>query len=943
MDRAYIYIALFILLSTQILVAQSPDIISFDNHHDFPVKRINQIKQCKEGYIWIASAKGLFRYDGNKFKQIGKKAGIGDANIRALFIDKDSSIYVTSYAGHTWKLKNRDVHFQKPQKKIGYPGIPPVPHSYISINDTVSYINYKMQKLFFHGNQLVKTEKKDSIDLIYTLASNNSKKRTNKIALYLQLNLKKLMQHEKFMPGRISIYANQRKTIIINGNMLVEQENGKTKVSYPKHFLLSYGSVGKTELKGVYGKGLIIEDKKGIKDTLLHNCIISSIFTDKHLGVWIGTLNNGLYYIRNLHAKNFTTDNTSKGAINDIVKINDKIIIAYASGIISVYETKNETFTPRIQLTHCANSLQPLGNKKFIATCFRNISVLELQDDKIVLKKRIKNEADIFLKTAYFDHKIYTAGIKGIKTYNLNNDTWENHYLKEMRIRQLTSAGKNIYAANEHGVWKISRNTGAEKISDKAVEYLGFSDNTLFISHEKTLFGIQNKTDTIYQTKIPPSIKHVFKKDDQIIISTYAGAFHEIIKSGRRKKHEINYTSGLPNSKTDKTILDNHQLFVLCQSSLTILPFKQKKPRNTFSIHLSNKEAIKTGNSTYLLNLNEDSTHINLGFSTFDFASQESEKVLYYRLDKDTTSRKMPHNELAILNPDKGKMNIYVSNRKNFDDPENIIKVIIKKRAAWHEIIWIQVAGILIIVTMVTLIARMRLQSVKRKSKLENVRISQMQTILQQQMNPHFIFNSLTSINHFILQNKPMDSSRYLTKFSTLIRNILDNSKVHMIPLADEVVSLTIYLDLELLRFKNRFTYSFRINPDVDKNQLMVPPFILQPFVETALRERIMNNPKKGTLIIYFRILHKTLQCTIIDDGINQEENQYSNKKNNSRTKIGTHIAKQRIEVYNKLNVAKIYFSKGKIFNHKNEVVGSKIVLNFPLNYSKNVKSRNSR
>ncbi len=933
MAKIHTYIWLFCLLSTQIIVAQSPDILSFENHNDFPVKRINQIHQCHDGYIWIASSQGLFRFDGNKFKQIGKNAGIGNADISALYIDKDSSLWVSTSTGLTWRLKNKKLHFQKPRKNIGYPEGAPIPDSYSSKNDTVSYINYKLQKLFFHNDNLIKTEKKDSIDLIFELASNTTPKKTNKIALYLQVNLNNLMQNKEFIPGNIIFHSDHLTTMMQIGNMLVKQEDTKTEVSYNKHFLLSYESVGNTKLKGVYGKGLICENAKGLKDTLLDDFFISSIFTDKHQGVWIGTYNNGMYYIRNLHAKNFSLENTRSGAINDILKINDQIIIAYASGKISIYDTLDEKLKPHIQLPHHANSVQLLDSMRFMTTCFLEISILELQKEGIILKKHINNKKDVFIKTAYLNHKIYTAGVDGVYAYNLKNGTWENHYLKGQRIRHLTSSDLNIYAGNEQGIWRISLDKNVKKISNKPVQYLGFSDETLFMGHKEMLFGIHNERDTIFTTKTPESIKHVFKKGDRFIISTYSGAFHKKRTTKPAIRHEINYKSGLPNRKIDKTILYNKQLFVLCQSSLSVLPFKRKKPRKSFNIHLSNKGAIKKSEDTYILYLNEDSTHINLEFSTFEFSRQESEKVLYYRIDKDKVSREMPNNELAIINPDKGKMNVYVSNRKNFDNRENIIKVIIHKEAAWHQILWIQISAALLFIIVVALIARMRLQIIKRKSKLENVRISQMQTILQQQMNPHFIFNSLTSINHFILQNKPMESSRYLTKFSTLIRNILDNSKKPMIPLADEIESLAIYLDLELLRFKNRFTYSFRVNPDVDKNQLIIPPFILQPFVETALRDRIMNNPKKGSLIIYFRILHKTLQCTIMDDGT-QKDDQKSFKIDNSRTKIGTHIAKQRIEVYNKLNAAKISFSKGEITNHKNIVVGSKTILNFPLKYN---------
>ena len=226
-----------------------------------------------------------------------------------------------------------------------------------------------------------------------------------------------------------------------------------------------------------------------------------------------------------------------------------------------------------------------------------------------------------------------------------------------------------------------------------------------------------------------------------------------------------------------------------------------------------------------------------------------------------------------------------------------------------------------------------RIKTIKRKNTLQNAQIAQMQTVLQQQMNPHFIFNSLTSINHYILQNNAMESSRYLTKFSVLIRNILDNSKKEIIPLAEELETLKIYLDLELLRFKDRFTYTINLAPDVDKNRIMLPPFILQPYVESALRDGIINKPEKGNILLNIRYVKRTIQCTIIDDGIGRPDfPEQQTQKDRLNTKNGTHIAKQRIELYNRLNSRKINIRKEDMIDHEKKPIGTKLILNFPIN-----------
>jgi len=106
---------------------------------------------------------------------------------------------------------------------------------------------------------------------------------------------------------------------------------------------------------------------------------------------------------------------------------------------------------------------------------------------------------------------------------------------------------------------------------------------------------------------------------------------------------------------------------------------------------------------------------------------------------------------------------------------------------------------------------------------------------LRAQMNPHFIFNCLSSINRFILKNEPDIASDYLTRFSKLIRMVLINSQRSLIPLEDEADMLRLYLEMEQLRFKDKFSYSITYANDVKAPDIMIPPLLLQPFCENAI------------------------------------------------------------------------------------------------------------
>ena len=142
---------------------------------------------------------------------------------------------------------------------------------------------------------------------------------------------------------------------------------------------------------------------------------------------------------------------------------------------------------------------------------------------------------------------------------------------------------------------------------------------------------------------------------------------------------------------------------------------------------------------------------------------------------------------------------------------------------------------------------------------------------LRSQMNPHFIFNSLNSINMFILENNRLQASEYLAKFSKLVRLILQNSQEAFIPLEKELEALRLYLELESLRFEQRFVYTISVDDEIDSNVLKVPPLIIQPYAENAIWHGLMHKKETGHLEIRLYKEESNLYCRIIDDGIGRK------------------------------------------------------------------------
>jgi hypothetical protein len=229
-------------------------------------------------------------------------------------------------------------------------------------------------------------------------------------------------------------------------------------------------------------------------------------------------------------------------------------------------------------------------------------------------------------------------------------------------------------------------------------------------------------------------------------------------------------------------------------------------------------------------------------------------------------------------------------------------------------------------------IAENELQLQKMESERTRVELQQEATELEMQalraqMNPHFIFNCLSSINHYILQNDSEMASGYLTKFSRLIRMVLNNSKNPLINLDDELEMLRLYLDLEKLRFDNSFNYSINFHAQFDTSSIFIPPLLLQPFAENAIWHGLMNKKGQGMLEISFELDDHVLNCYITDNGIGRKNAETLKRKLGEKQKsMGMQITADRLALFNNDDEQTI-FSVEDLVGADGQPAGTKVTL----------------
>jgi len=224
----------------------------------------------------------------------------------------------------------------------------------------------------------------------------------------------------------------------------------------------------------------------------------------------------------------------------------------------------------------------------------------------------------------------------------------------------------------------------------------------------------------------------------------------------------------------------------------------------------------------------------------------------------------------------------------------------------------------------------------RRNEKLQNIKkVGELQQqALRAQMNPHFLFNSLNSINHFILLNNKSQASEYLTKFSKLVRLILQNSQNPLITLESEIESLHLYLELESLRFSNYFKYKVSVSDEVEKDVIKVPPLIIQPYVENAIWHGLMHKEDEGQLDIELWKEENNLFIKVADNGIGRKHaKEFHGKSNTNHKSLGLKITEERIAMLQRSNEKKHAVIIHDLVNPDGSAAGTEVIIKMPVLY----------
>lgn len=235
---------------------------------------------------------------------------------------------------------------------------------------------------------------------------------------------------------------------------------------------------------------------------------------------------------------------------------------------------------------------------------------------------------------------------------------------------------------------------------------------------------------------------------------------------------------------------------------------------------------------------------------------------------------------------------------------------------------WI-IGSLILIVLLLFFAAYTQYKNIKQQKYANNILALKS---LRSQMNPHFIFNALNSVNSFIAVNDERTANKYLTDFSLLMRSVLENSEEDFIPLEKEIELLELYVKLEHFRFKDKFDYKIIVDEAVKLNEFVIPPMLLQPYVENAVWHGLRYKEEKGLLeIIFQQIDTETIKISIIDNGIGRSKSKEFKTENQKKQKSkGMGNTQKRISILNEMYKDKVDVKVENVFENSE---GTKVEL----------------
>lgn len=982
------FLLFFITLSGNFLFAQIPvsetslniqneySIQTWTTENGLPQNSINDIVQTADGFLWLATFDGLVRFDGVSFKTYTTKNTLQfkTNGIKRLFVDNENRLWIITIEGALLCYdKNIFFEYELPEK---------INMENNSIADfgkeSVIVMGYS-GKLYLLKNKHFEpfSTPVEGIICIQTLNSNHLFIGTTK-GLYSFINNVLFKFDELKNTGVNSIVKDLAGNIYAcaPGEIYIIHQKKCVLYSIPVNlnFYKDYHlKFNENNSPVIYtDKGLLICKEKKARAITIENGLssnsIRSFFVDKQYNLWVGTNNGGLNKLRYKLFKTYTKeDGMIDDGVSAITETEDGTILI-GNNCGGVNEFKNEKFiTNLIQpVNNCVWSIMKDDKNNIwvgtygggITVYYKNKTIKQFEKKIGLLSNDIfsiyeDSKKNIWIGTSNglnkYQNGTFTtvdSSFKNVVTYiteDKNGDIWLGTgkglaIIKNNKIKLFTKTDgintgsvRYIYEDAEGIKWIGTRGNGLIRLKNENffsfAEYTAQLDNNvwciiedekgnLWMSSNSGMYIVSRKELNNFADNNSHLLSPVYlSKEDGLKSNEFNGGFQSpALKSS---KGELWFPTVKGVARVSSR--DVQAQFYVPHIIIEQIFIDDKQMRNEDSV------------TTY-----SSSNNIIVRFTAPSFINP-LKLSFQYKLEGVNSNwidigvfREIKINQI----PD-GKHILRIRLSNTFNNKETSI-AFIKPIPFWKnlEIIFSIIFLFIIVVIFITISAISKIRKREQQKTLLNKKYANIELkALQAQMNPHFIFNCLNAIQHYVVINDELSASKYLTKFSILMRKFLEHSKSNSVTLQEEIELLRLYIELENMRFKNGFNFIINIDPAIDIFNTEIPSMLFQPFVENAINHGLFYLDRKGTLTLDLKSDKNYIVGIIDDDGVGRKKGvgnvEFPKKERVSR---GTELINERIQVLNSIEGIEIGLQIIDKTDINNLACGTTVIITIPIN-----------
>ncbi|MGE5109200.1 MAG: histidine kinase, partial [Sphingobacteriales bacterium] len=579
--------------------------------------------------------------------------------------------------------------------------------------------------------------------------------------------------------------------------------------------------------------------------------------------------------------------------------------------------------------------------------------ILAVLNNKLRLKQYVHSNS---IKYIHYrnDDSVYVATSNGLNRISLKNISIAEKLWKE-RSTAACYYKNTLFVGTLNGLYHLTPKNSPVFMGDydtlftKRISSMVISsDTTLWIgTYDGGIIGLKKgkiiDTLTTKDGLTSNICRNLFIYNDVLWLGTDKGVTRIDLKSKPYSITPFTKNDGLLSNQINAIFKDNDTVFVASQDGITY--FNVKNVINTSQCNLeitsvlqSAKELLLAGNYTF----NHKENNFKIEYVGISFKSTGDITYKYKLEGLDTSWKTTRETSLNFLSLPPGDYTLNLMAINKFGVRSELKKISFEITPAYYQTTWFYILAILSTAALTWLLVYLY-NSTRRKKELqdrENIKkIADLeQMALRAQMNPHFIFNCLNSIQQFVYDKDIQSANRFIGGFAKLIRQTLDNSARTTISIADETEYLTNYLALEKLRFENKFDYKIKLDPAIRADEYKIPVMLLQPYIENSIRHGIRYKKNgNGMIDIYFSLVNSEIVCTIQDNGIGRKKaEELKSRQHIEYQSKGMLLTRERIETLNKSLTEKINIAVEDLVNENNEAAGTKIIIHFPLSLVQN-------